>query len=56
MIWSRRKQKERKNNEGRMICPGLFCSPPLNIERRLVDEALEIFEDALTEAERDHKG
>jgi len=39
-----------------MICPGLFCSPPLNIERPLVDEALEIFEEALTEAERDHKG
>ena len=31
-------------------------APPLNIERPLVDEALEIFEDALTEAERDHKG
>jgi 4-aminobutyrate aminotransferase len=27
-------------------------APPLNIERPLVDEALEIFEDALTEAER----
>ena len=52
MIWSRRKHKERKTNEGRTICPGLFCSPPLNIERPLVDEALEILEEALTEAER----
>ena len=27
-------------------------APPLNIERPLVNEALEIFEDALTEAEK----
>jgi 4-aminobutyrate aminotransferase len=30
-------------------------APPLNIERPLVDEALEIFEEALTEAEKEVK-
>ena len=30
-------------------------APPLNIERTLVNEALEIFEDALTEAEKEVK-
>ena len=38
------------------FAPAFSVPPPLNIERPLVDEALEIFEDALTEAERDHKG